>query len=82
MSNITWTGLAQCQRCQSTAEVRVAEAIPEAGNGPLRDVLITFEKPSSWLSLNYCSRRCQLQAHLTEVVAEKERVEQELEGEE
>ena len=82
MSNITWTGLAQCQRCQSTAEVRVAEAIPEAGNGPLRDVLITFEKPTGWPSLHYCSRKCQLKAQLTWAVSEKERLEQELEGEE
>ena len=82
MTAITWTGLAQCQRCQSTAEVRVAEAIPEDGNGPLRDALITFEKPTGWPSLHYCSRKCQLQARLTETVAEKERLEQELEGEE
>lgn len=81
MVSITWTGLAQCQRCQKTAEVRVVEAIPEAGAGNRRSMLISFDKPDGWPTLHYCSRRCQIQALLTEILAEKERLEHEL-GEE
>ena len=82
MSNITWTGLAQCQRCQKWGELRFIEAVPEVGGTSRRSVLVTFEQPEGWLSWKFCSRRCQLQARLTETVAEKERLEQELEGEE
>ena len=82
MVEITWTGIVQCQRCQTTAELHVLEAIPGASSDSERSVLIGFEKPAGWPSMRYCSRRCQLQARLTETVAEKERLEQELEGEE
>ena len=82
MPEITWTGLAQCQRCQKTAEISVVEAVPEPGSGTPLDVLITFDKPVGWPSLLYCSRKCQLKAQLTWAVSEKERLEQELEDEE
>jgi len=82
MAEITWTGLAQCQRCQKTEALHILEAVPEFGFVNPQSMLITFEKPMGWPSLLYCSRKCQLRAHLTEVVAEKERVEQELEDEE
>jgi len=82
MAEITWTGLVQCQRCQKTEELHILEAIPGASSDSERSVLIGFEKPAGWPSLRYCSRGCQLRAKLTETVAEKWRLEQELEGEE
>ena len=82
MAEITWTGMAQCQRCQKTEELHILEAVPEPGSSTPLDVLITFDKPTGWPSLLYCSRKCQLKAQLTWAVSEKERLEQELEDEE
>ena len=79
--SISWTGLTQCQRCQKTAELRVVEAIPELGGGPLRSVLVTFERPDGWPRWEFCSRRCELQAEITRARDDVARLEQALEEE-